>query len=189
MFNSRTKLSRIVVFAGLFCLLHGACTPEIKEEAKPVDWQEKLENTLPLLGHRNWILVVDKAFPLQNGAGIAVVYAPDSLLNVLQTVLYSLRKCTHIKPLIYTDAEMDYLDPSEVKGLAAYKESLQELLPEQTEKILHDSVFVKIKKASELFSILVLKTDEVIPYSSVFLELDCKYWTPEQEKSLRMRMP
>lgn len=28
-------------------------------------WKQQLDRELPLLGHRNWILVVDKAFPMQ----------------------------------------------------------------------------------------------------------------------------
>jgi len=47
---------------------------------------------------------------------------------------------------------------------------------------------VKIAKASELFRIVVLKTEQVIPYSSVFLQLDCKYWPAENEKQLRESM-
>jgi hypothetical protein len=54
--------------------------------------------------------------------------------------------------------------------------------------ILHDSVFVKIDAASKLFSVVVLKTEETIPYSSIFLELGCKYWNAEQEKALRTLM-
>ena len=34
-----------------------------------ISWQEKLEEQLPLLGHRNWILIVDSAYPLQNASG------------------------------------------------------------------------------------------------------------------------
>jgi hypothetical protein len=29
-------------------------------------WQAKLDHDLPLLGHRNWILIVDSAYPLQS---------------------------------------------------------------------------------------------------------------------------
>ena len=50
--------------------------------------------------------------------------------------------------------------------------------------ILHDSVFTKINEASKLSKVFVLKTDETIPYSSVFLELDCKYWTDKKENDL-----
>lgn len=28
-------------------------------------WQSKVTEILPLLGHRNWILIVDSAYPLQ----------------------------------------------------------------------------------------------------------------------------
>jgi hypothetical protein len=54
--------------------------------------------------------------------------------------------------------------------------------------LLHDSVFVKIDSASKLFSVVVLKTEETIAYSSVFIELDCKYWNSDQEKDLRKQM-
>jgi hypothetical protein len=35
---------------------------------------------------------------------------------------------------------------------------------------------------------VVLKTEETIPYTSVFIELGCKYWNGENEKELRKRM-
>ena len=34
------------------------------------NWQTKLHQQLPLLGHRNWILIVDSAYPLQVSPGI-----------------------------------------------------------------------------------------------------------------------
>ncbi|NLX28689.1 MAG: hypothetical protein GXY59_06930 [Bacteroidales bacterium] len=45
-----------------------------------------------------------------------------------------------------------------------------------------------VSERSAMFKVLVLKTTEVIPYSSVFIELDCKYWSAEQEKALREKM-
>jgi hypothetical protein len=42
--------------------------------------------------------------------------------------------------------------------------------------------------ASKLFKVFILKTDEVIPYTSVFMQLDCGYWNTESEKHLRERM-
>ena len=54
-----------------------------------------------------------------------------------------------------------------------YKKELSKTLNGiEPQTLLHDSVFVKIDKAS-------------IPYSSVFLQLDCKYWSAEQERALR----
>ena len=47
---------------------------------------------------------------------------------------------------------------------------------------------LKIDKASKLFKTLVIKTNQVIPYSSVFIELDCDYWSRDKEKQLRQLM-
>ena len=37
------------------------------------DWNQRLAEAMPLLGHRNWILVVDSAYPLQISPGIETV--------------------------------------------------------------------------------------------------------------------
>jgi hypothetical protein len=41
--------------------------------APPAAWQTKLQQELPLLGHRNWIVVVDSAYPWQTSPGIETV--------------------------------------------------------------------------------------------------------------------
>ena len=54
--------------------------------------------------------------------------------------------------------------------------------------LAHDDVFRQLDEASKLFKVLVIKTNEVLPYSSVFLQLDCKYWDSDREKQLRRIM-
>lgn len=153
------------------------------------NWKTILEEQLPLLGHRNWILVVDKAFPAQNAPGIQVVNTGEELLPVLQHTLGQIGQSTHVKPIIYTDKELNFITPEQEAGIEAYRKSLNEILQgAETQTILHDSVFVKIDEASKLFKILVLKTEGVIAYSSVFLQLDCKYWPAENEQALRRAM-
>jgi hypothetical protein len=153
------------------------------------DWKTILNSELPLLGHRNWILVVDKAFPAQNAPGIHVVNTGEELLPVLKYTLEQISKSTHVKPIIYTDQELNFITPELESEIELYKKSLQEVLNgADTQTILHDSVFTKIDEASKLFKILVLKTEGTIAYSSVFLNLDCKYWTAEKESSMRQAM-
>lgn len=36
-------------------------------------WREKVAEAMPLLGHRNMILVVDSAYPLQSAPGIETI--------------------------------------------------------------------------------------------------------------------
>lgn len=156
-------------------------------EAK--SWKTTLSEELPLLGHRNWILVVDKAFPAQNAPGIHVVNTGEELLPVLQYTLDEINKSTHVKPIIYTDQELNFITPDMESGIEVYKKSLGEMLHgSDVQTILHDSVFEKIDEASKLFKVLVLKTEGTIAYSSVFLNLDCKYWTGEKENALRKAM-
>lgn len=152
-------------------------------------WKTILAEELPLLGHRNWILVVDKAFPAQNAPGIHVVNTEEELLPVLKYTLGQISKSTHVKPIIFTDQELNFITPEMESGIGAYKKSLGEMLHgADVQKILHDSVFEKIDEASKFFKVLVLKTESTIAYSSVFLNLDCKYWTGEQENALRQAM-
>jgi len=149
-------------------------------------WKEQLNDELPLLGHRNWILVVDKAFPAQTASGVKVINTGESLQDVLRFTLQKIDRSLHVKPIIYTDKELEYITPGMVGYIGNYKKELLKTLNGiEPQTLLHDSVFVKIDKASKLFRVVVLKTEEVIPYSSVFLQLDCKYWSPEQERALR----
>jgi len=153
------------------------------------NWETLLSEELPLLGHRNWILVVDKAFPAQNAPGIQVVNTCEELLPVLKYTLDQISQSTHVKPIIYTDKELNFITPELEPGIEPFKNSLQEVLKgADVQTILHDSVFMKIDEASKLFKVLVLKTEGTIAYSSVFLNLDCKYWTGEKENALRQAM-
>jgi len=150
-------------------------------------WQSELDTQIELNGHRNWILVVDKAFPQQ--PGMHIINTGEKLLPVLETVMKKLDSASHVKPVIFNDAELQYINDSLAPGANAYKEQLNKLMAGKDMKpMLHDSVFVQMDKAAKLFSITVLKTEEVIPYSSVFLQLDCRYWGPEKEKLLREKM-
>lgn len=160
-----------------------------KSSAEPKNWKEQLNAELPLLGHRNWILVVDKAFPAQTAPGIKIINTGEPLQDALKYTLQKIDRSLHVKPNIYTDKELGYLTTEMVPFIENYRKELANNLKGiEPQTLLHDSVFVKIDKASKLFQIIVLKTEEVIPYSSVFIQLDCRYWSGEKEKALRELM-
>jgi len=46
-------------------------------------------------------------------------------------------------------------------------------------------IIKRLDESSKLFNVTILKTDEILPYTSVFLELDCGYWNAEKESRLR----
>jgi hypothetical protein len=154
-----------------------------------MNWKRQFQGILPLLGHRNWILVVDKAYPMQSASGIETIYTGEKLIPVLKHVLKSIQMERHTKPIIYTDKELLFMRDDLSKGVDSFKSHLtQTLVNQKIEVIPHDDVFAKLDEASKLFNVLVLKTECLMPYTSVFIELDCGYWSPEREKTLRERI-
>ena len=74
-------------------------------------------------------------------------------------------------------------------GASAYRAQVRQALSNYTiESIPHERVIAQIDETSKQFHVLVLKTTMTIPYSSVFIRLDCKYWSADAEKRMRARM-
>ncbi len=155
-------------------------------------WKDKIAETLPIFGHRNWILIVDKAFPLQNTAGMTYVDTGDDLPDVLSFLMDQVGRSFHIRPIVYIDRELSYMNDALCPGIERYKERVFSVLDAsgtgKPRQIPHDEIFGKLDKAAGLFSVLVLKTECLMPYTSVFIELDCGYWPAEKERLLRNMM-
>ena len=153
------------------------------------NWRTKLQQQLPLLGHRNWILIVDSAYPLQSSPGVETIETNASHLDVLRYVLGAVNSSIHVRPLIYMDKELPFVPDDDAPGASAYRAQIAQTLSDYTiESILHERVISQIEETSKEFHVLVLKTTMTIPYSSVFIRLDCKYWSADAEKRMRARM-
>src|SRR4030067_1523609 len=66
--------------------------PGIARVVKSAGWQQILQQRLPLPGHRNWVCVVDSAYPWQNSPGIELVDTGSDHVTVLKAVLAALAK-------------------------------------------------------------------------------------------------
>jgi len=153
------------------------------------DWKARVTQSMPLMGHRNWILIVDSAYPLQASPGVETIETNASQLDVLRYVLGSINSSIHVRPLIYMDKELPFVGDDDAPGATAYREQVQKILADYTiESMLHERVINQIDETSKEFHVLVLKTTMTIPYSSVFIRLDCKYWSADAEKRMRQRM-
>jgi hypothetical protein len=153
------------------------------------DWQETLNRELPLLGHRNWIVVADSAYPLQTAPGIETIYATDSQIDVVRDVLAAFAKTRHVKPVIYTDTELKLVPETNAPGISVYRDSLAKLLANQTVvDSPHERTISMLDEAGETFKILVIKTPLTLPYTSVFMYLECGYWDAAAEQQLRKAM-
>ena len=164
-----------------FALVHAS-------ETEPA-WRQTLEHRLPLLGHRNWIVIADSAYPLQSREGIETIATEADHFTVLRTVLAMLRQSKHVRPIVYLDAELPFVADDDAPGIAAYRHELDKILKNQPPKSLsHEKVIAKLDQSARTFHVLILKTNMALPYTSVFIELDCGYWSSEAEDRLRNYM-
>jgi L-fucose mutarotase/ribose pyranase (RbsD/FucU family) len=149
-------------------------------------WQQTLAERLPLYGHRNWIVIADAAYPDQSRDGIETIATGADQITVVKEVLAALGKTTHVKPTVYTDAELKFVDEKDAPGIKNYRTELDKLLGTRAVTVLpHEQIIAKLDQAGQTFRVLILKTTLTVPYTSVFLQLECGYWNADAEKRLR----
>jgi hypothetical protein len=177
----RKSIAFLVAFIALSL---SVATPALAQS-----WQSHLAEELPLLGHRNWILVVDSAYPDQVGPGIETIETNDDQLDVVRTVLTDMQNSIHVRPIIFLDAELPFVPDQEAPGVSAYRTQIEFALNNyEVHHRLHQTLIDEVAKDAQQYHILILKTRLAIPYTSVFIHLDCKYWSAENERGLRDAM-
>ena len=158
--------------------------------ARPAEpWQQAVHDLIPLYGHRNWIVIADSAYPAQSREGIETIVSGADQLDVVRRVLAQLGASRHVKPIIYTDQELDLVPESDAPGISQYRRNLYGLLGADKGTVLpHESIIAKLDEAGKTFRVLIIKTNLTLPYTSVFLQLDCAYWNSDAEHRLREAM-
>lgn len=152
-------------------------------------WMDTLAGYLPALGHRNWIVVADSAFPLQISPGIETIVTGEDHFAVLEKVLKAVDEATHIRPKIWLDRELGYVTEDLAPGADEVRRRLDEALKGRgAAPVLHEELIARLDQAGRTFKIVMVKTTLAVPYTSVFLELDCGYWPSENEARMRGRM-
>ena len=152
-------------------------------------WQTRLGQTMPLLGHRNWILIVDSAYPLQSSAGVETIETNTDQMEVIRTVLDAIDSSIQVRPIVYMDAELPFVTEKDAPGVTAYREKIKATLGGRTITSLpHEQIIAKVDEVGKTFRIVVLKTTMTVPYTSVFLQLNCKYWSDDAEAQMRKAM-
>lgn len=155
----------------------------------PAAWQKTVDEALPLLGHRNWILIVDSAYPLQSSPGVETVETNADQLDVIKYVMAAVDKSIHVRSDIFMDAELPYVQEEDAPGTSAYRDAIAKLFDGLTvQSDLHQRLIENVDRAGQLVHVLVLKTRLAVPYSSVFIRLNCKYWGDDAEERLRSKM-
>jgi hypothetical protein len=151
-------------------------------------WRQQVRQQLPLLGHRNWIAVVDSAYPWQVAPGVETIATGAAQLDVVTFVLGEVAKATHVRPSLFLDAELERLPEKDAPGIESYRRKLTRLLASRAaEELPHEKIIAMLDEAGKSFHVLVLKSTLTLPYTSLFLRLECGYWNAESEQRLRRK--
>jgi D-ribose pyranose/furanose isomerase RbsD len=172
--------------AGALCVPLTYCTPS--QVTGECSWQDELNDELPLLGHRNWIVITDMAYPLQTQSGIKTLFADEPYADILAHVYNELEKAPHVKPVIYQDKELSYLSDKDASGVDALKKDMENLLGNRVNFVPHEELIARLDEVSRMFKVIIIKSNLTIPYISTFFELDCAYWGSSSQQALDERM-
>ena len=180
----RENTVKIKMVAGIFVVLCGTLIAQAQSE-----WQQKVQQQLPLLGHRNWIVIADSAFPFQTSPGIETIETGADHLAVVDYVLQAIKDSKHVRPLVHLDRELQFVPDKESPGVDQYRKDLQKRIAGlPTDSTLHADLIQRLDEVGKTYHILMLKTNLTIPYTTVFLQLDCSYWSAESEAGMRKAM-
>jgi len=148
------------------------------------NWDDVLSDKMPYLGHRNWIVVSDSAYPLQSSEGIITLYAEESYADVVAEVKEMIDEAPHVFAHIYNDAELSYLTDEDAPGVDELRDELKDICGDKAQSIMHEELIKRLDEVSKLYTVIIIKTPSTIPYSTTFFELDCKYWDADRQARL-----
>jgi hypothetical protein len=152
-------------------------------------WRNRLNECLPLFGHRNWIVVADAAYPAQSGEGIETIVTGSGHIEAVRGVCEAIAAAPHVRAHIFMDAEMAFVAEHVAPGISRYRNQLDAIFAGlDRSEVGHEQIIGRLAASAQMFRILILKTRMTIPYTSVFFELGCGYWSAEAEARLRGAM-
>ena len=176
-------LKQIFTVASLYLI---SIVPLLFTGCKDKTWRAEFGERLALFGHRNWIIIADSAYPLQSAPGITTINTGEDHLTVVKYVLQEVENASHVSANILLDAELELVPEKNAPGIDRYKTQLQKLLEgKQQHTMMHEDIIAKLDQTSKLYSVLILKTNMTLPYTTVFLELGCAYWDDQKEQDLQ----
>ena len=76
------------------------------KQIKQNNWRAELAINLPVLGHRNFIVIADSAYPMQSNPGIKTIYTGEQQIVVVKEVIAAIENATHVNGTIYVDKEL-----------------------------------------------------------------------------------
>jgi hypothetical protein len=106
------------------------------------------------------------------------------LPTVLRYVTETIASSPHVRATVFLDKEIQFVADRDYPGASALKRAITSTFAKgQISSIPHAEVLSRIDEAGKTFRILFIKT--TIPYTSVYIRLDCGYMSDEEERKIR----
>ena len=148
-----------------------------------------INDRLPLLGHRNWICIVDSAYPEQVAPGVTTIATGQQHDALVRQVLAEIRAQSNIRAVALVDQELPAVSEADAPGVGACRQALDHALTGlPVERKPHEAIIQELDQAGRQVRVIILKSTGTIPYSSVFFRLKCGYWTADAERRLRQAL-
>lgn len=152
-------------------------------------WRRSLIERLPLYGQGNWIVIADGAFPALSREGVETFDTREEALDVLGAVLADIGDSKNIKPIIYTAAELAYVEDKDAPGIALYRDKVAKTIGERSAAAIpHQDIMAKQDAASKNFRMLILKSRTNLPYGAVYIQLESGYWNADADRRVHAAM-
>ena len=154
----------------------------------PERWNLQLYQMMPNLGHRNWIVITDMAYPWQSGSGITTLFANEPYPAVLKEVKQMIDDSPHVFAHVYRDKELNFLTDEDVEGISTLRAKMDSICGDEVQSVPHEQLIARLDEAGRLYNIVIIKTPLTMPYTTTFFQLDCAYWNGDQQKKLDQAM-
>lgn len=170
--------------------MQNACQTKVATPSETTEqtWENKLADMLPYLGHRNWIVITDMAYPMQSGTGITTLYADEPYVEVLKKVKDMIDKAPHVFAHVYHDKELDFITEDAMPGVDSLRQKMSEICGSEAQSVMHEELIKRMDEAGKLYNIVIIKTPLTMAYTTSFFELDCAYWNGQKQTDLDKAM-
>jgi len=179
----KTLLSIVHLSAAAIVMSGCASTPETD-----MSWNARFDDRLLTMGRNNWVIITESGYSRKSSPGTEIIATRKALPSVLNTVLSSISDSGHANATALVTSELEHIPDRDAPGITKLNRDIRRILngaKVSTLVLPEQDIIRKIESEAGNYYTLILKTSTPLPYASVYIKLDSRYWDEEREKRLR----
>lgn len=169
----------------------GGCQANAGQRSKSApSFKHAIDRAMPRFGDGNMIVIADAAFPTLSHDGMDTLPMAVGSIQALKDVIASAGAYGHVKPIIWVDRELMLVTDSQAPGIEHFRTRLRDAagdIPIDS-SLSQAQLRERIQTVADTHRVIVIKTPNRLPFSSIYIEFDHGSWTPEQNAQLQSQM-